>query len=128
LDIPDYSRIVRQARQFGQVEEDESQHHHPIEDALDHNRRQRGRNRDPVASFEDHRSQYLTGACRVDIIPHVSDSGDGEQFAAGDFLQWRQQIVPAPGAQHDRQEVQPDPRDQPSILCRLQCLPECLQM
>ena len=45
-----------------------------------------GGDRHAFIALEHHRPQYLTGARRVDIIPHITDTNDGKHFAGGDRL------------------------------------------
>ena len=82
LDVSNETRTAFQLGQFRQVDEDEAQHDHRIEEFLDDDGRQRSGDRHAFAPLEHHRPQHFPGARRVDVIAHVADAGDREHARA----------------------------------------------
>ena len=85
-DIADEAGAGGQPGQLGQVDEHKAQHHHPVEDPLDDDGRQRGRDGHLFVFFQHDRPQHLAGARREDIVAEVADGDDWEQLGGGDRL------------------------------------------
>jgi hypothetical protein len=117
--LPMTVNSIRQAGQLGQVEEHEPQHHHPVEDALHDDGRQRSRDRHALFAAQHHRPDDFTGTRRIDVIPGIANGHDGEHGAGGDGFERAQQVMPAPGARPHRHKIHRHAGDDPQVV-RLQ--------
>ena len=116
LDIADETGAGCQPGEFGQVDEDESEHDDTVKNSFDDDGGKGCGDGDSFAAFEDDGAQDFTGPGGVDVVAHVSDCCDGEHGARRDGFDGFEEVVPAPGADPDADEIEGNAGDDPPVV------------
>ena len=121
-------RIGSQASQLRQVQEDECQHDHPIEDALHDDGRQRGRDGHRLPCFlrKSARSTSRPAPGRY-CCPYSRWLRWGTSSAWAQILHRAEQIMPAPGAHPHCYKVNRNTGQQPGVVSPTQRISQVFQ-